>query len=379
MCIGIVLNSLGLVRGGTETRAVQMATRLHRRGHRVWLAGGWWPGRSLPQALLESGLEVIRLPAMPADWAPLRLLGRFSEFRAFRWQGRIFRFMARLSPWLKRRIGQADVTFTLQLRDTLWLSRRRRQLGRAHISYFTGGSPQMASLDQSHVKVANPRVLDAGHPSGQRDFDGVFPPGIPGSLLELPFEVRPQALCLLYVGRLEHNNGPLDLLDVFSLLWRDFPGLRLRYVGHGVQSRATRRKVKGKGLEERVVFKGVLDQQDVWKEMREADLLVMPLRHGHFPLTLLEASAVGLPVVTSDIPGVCNGCAPDSLKLPLDQSQIWSRALSQLIADQPARRRMSESGRRFAAAYTWEEIARNMERMFHLALSRASKPASRRL
>lgn len=373
--VGIVVSSLGLLPGGTETRAVQLALQLSRRGHQVWLAGGRWPRRRLPRPLAESGLEVIRIPVPPADWRVWRVLGGLTEFRAFSWQRRIFQGLAQLSPRLRRRTREADVTFTLHVRDTLWMSRRRRRLGKAHVSYFTGGSRRLADQDASQVRVANPRVLDPGHPSGQSGFDGVFQPGIPQRLLDdESYQVRPRARRLLFVGRLEHNNGPLDVLEIFSLLSRDLPDLQLSYVGRGVQSEATRRAAKRKGLLDRISFTGTLEQEEVWEHMKGADVLVMPLRHGHFPITLLEAAALGLPLATSDIPGVRNGCAPESLKLPLDQPAIWARELARLLGDEKRRRHMSQSGRLFAAPFTWERAAAEMEEMFYLALDRAASP-----
>ncbi|HTQ79117.1 MAG TPA: hypothetical protein VMM92_03915, partial [Thermoanaerobaculia bacterium] len=65
--LGLILSPLGLVRGGAEAMAAQWAVGLSRRGHRVTLVGGVWPGRALPMDLAALPVSWIRVPCAPAN------------------------------------------------------------------------------------------------------------------------------------------------------------------------------------------------------------------------------------------------------------------------------------------------------------------------
>jgi glycosyltransferase involved in cell wall biosynthesis len=76
-------------------------------------------------------------------------------------------------------------------------------------------------------------------------------------------------------------------------------------------------------------------------------VLVHPSHREGFPNVVLEASAMELPVVTTDAPGcvdsVING--ETGFIVPVDQPRILADKISILLADPDLRRRMSTAGR----------------------------------
>jgi phosphatidylinositol alpha-mannosyltransferase len=98
-----------------------------------------------------------------------------------------------------------------------------------------------------------------------------------------------------------------------------------------------------------------------------ADLFCSPARGSEsFGLVLLEAMALGVPVVASDIPGyrcVVSHGAEGLLTPPRDPAAL-ADALEALIQDPARRGRMGAAGVRTAARFGWDRVARDLERIY---------------
>ncbi len=366
--VGIVLSTLGLIRGGVETRAVELARGLQQRGHEVTLVGGRWPGRPLPDDIRLLPVRLLRVPCVPLDskhWRHImnRRPGWPSQLQTF-----TFRSACLLSPAVRRLIAQAQVTVTLLARDSVYVSAWRKRRGKPNLSYYNGGGRRWLERDQSVVRVLNPMVRENSPQVDDFIFHGTFPPGIPSQLLQRPFRVRPQAKRLLFVGRLEESKGVFELIAIFQPLAQQDPLLELRLVGDGPLGPEMRKRIARAGLESRVSFAGALSPQQVWTEMAQSDLLVLPMLHGNFPLTLLESEAAGLPVVSSDLPGVRGAVSPESRLLPVPEWDQWVESLRRLIPDAQTRRKMSQAGQSWAKGHTWDRSVDKMEGLLRKAV-----------
>lgn len=366
--VGIVVSTLGLIRGGVETRAVELAKGLHRRGHRVTLVGGRWPGRPLPNDLRSLPLRLLRVPCVPLDMKIWRNVIERHAGWPVHLQTWTFRTCCRLAPSVRRLLVRIPVTVTLLARDSAYVSAWRARQGRPNLSYYNGGGRHLLERDQSVIRVLNPVVRENCPYVDEFHFDGVFQPGIPSELLQQAFEVRPEAKRILFVGRLEESKGVFELLAIFRQLAQEFPHLELRLAGDGPLQPEFRKKAADQGLRERISLAGALSPQQVWKEMALADLLLLPMLHGNFPLTLLESEAAGLPVISSDLPGVRGAVSPETRLLPVPHWDRWVAEARRLIPDAEARRKMSQAGRRWAQNYTWDRSVEAMEALLRQAV-----------
>ena len=110
---------------------------------------------------------------------------------------------------------------------------------------------------------------------------------------------------------------------------------------------------------DRVRFPGAVFGSEKKSLLNGAATLCQPSRHEGFSLTLLEALAHGVPVVTTP---ECNfpevSAADYSLVVDGDDVEALSSALSSVVADPGLRERMSDAGRLLVMQhYTWRNIA----------------------
>lgn len=104
---------------------------------------------------------------------------------------------------------------------------------------------------------------------------------------------------ILGVGRLEPQKDFETLLRAFALARRDRP-LRLVILGEGSERRKLERLIDELELEDCVRVPGFSPNPYAW--MRRASLFVLSSRWEGFPLVLLEAIAVGCPIISTDCP-----------------------------------------------------------------------------
>jgi glycosyltransferase involved in cell wall biosynthesis len=358
--IGILVSPLGLLRGGAETMAARLGEGLAGRGHRVTLVGGRWPGRALPEDLGVLPVTWLRVPCAPANlWSAL--LARGDRRRQLGVHPGSFRWGAALHPGLRRLVATADVTFTLLPADTALLSAWRHRRGLPHVSYYLGGGRRWLERDLSTVRLANPSAAAKSKHLAEYRVDGFLTPGIPAELLAASYEVRERAERLLFVGRLEVHKGALAALEVFRRVAAELPGVTLLYVGDGAARGALVREIRQSGVEGRVTLAGAVPPERVFEEMRRADLLLFPSRNENLPLTLLEAQAVGLPLVASDVAGIREAAHGGAVLLPPEDVESWARDVREILSDPERRARLSAAGQAWAKDFTWERSVEALE------------------
>jgi len=161
------------------------------------------------------------------------------------------------------------------------------------------------------------------------------------------------------------HKGHRFLLDVMAAHWDD-PDLRLVLLGGaGSADDAVRRQIEQLGLGQRVVRTGRVDDDDRDGLIRLADALVFPSEYEGFGAPVVEAMALGTPVVCSDQPALQEVVADAGLVLPLDR-EAWADALDRVASDRDAMRR---AGRRRAGQFTAAKSGEGAAAAYRLALA----------
>lgn len=108
---------------------------------------------------------------------------------------------------------------------------------------------------------------------------------------------------VLFLSRLWTHKGVDDLLDAAARLHPNWPALQWVLAGDGDEARL-RQQVQALGLQGCVHFKGWVQGEAKQALLQTADLLVLPSWAEGQPVVVLEAMAVGLPVVATSVGGI---------------------------------------------------------------------------
>ena len=154
-----------------------------------------------------------------------------------------------------------------------------------------------------------------------------------------------------FVGRLVAEKGILELMEAARTIRQRVPTARFLLIGpidHDKPDALTPKIGKDYGVADICTFTGMRhDMPELYALM---DVFVLPSHREGFPRSPMEASAIGVPCVVTDIRGCREAVEQDrnGHLVPVRDSQALADAITDILTDQEKARRMGEEGRRMA-------------------------------
>jgi colanic acid/amylovoran biosynthesis glycosyltransferase len=108
---------------------------------------------------------------------------------------------------------------------------------------------------------------------------------------------------LVTVARLSFEKGMGFLLEAVKLLHDKGEQIELRLAGDGPDRAALEEMTRKLGISAQVKFLGYLDETGIRKELDEADAFVLPSFIEGVPVSAMEAMAIGVPVIATNVGG----------------------------------------------------------------------------
>jgi glycosyltransferase involved in cell wall biosynthesis len=164
---------------------------------------------------------------------------------------------------------------------------------------------------------------------------------------------------LLFAGTWRKNKGTQDLVQAFEALASRQPTITLTVLGGGFTA-STILAAFPEALRPRVRCVSAESERETMAAFAAHDLFVLPSLFEGTPLTLVEAMASGLPIVTTATCGMKDVIrdGENGLLVPIRASGAIVASLERLIQDGELRQRLGRAARAEAAGkYTWERVA----------------------
>ena len=159
-----------------------------------------------------------------------------------------------------------------------------------------------------------------------------------------PSEMRNDWFNVVMVGRLEIVKGPHLAIEAIASerMPRD---VRLHIVGIGPCETELRTLAKAHGVADRVHILGF--RRNIYDYIANCNILLMPSLHEGLPYTLLEAMALGIPIVGARVGGLAEVIQDEStgLLVPPQDSAALTQAILRLYEDAALRSQLGEQAR----------------------------------
>jgi glycosyltransferase involved in cell wall biosynthesis len=167
-------------------------------------------------------------------------------------------------------------------------------------------------------------------------------------------ELDLQRPTLAFAGRL----GPQKALGVALEALAGVPDVDLVVAGDGPERSRLEQRAQELELEARVRFVGALTRGSVLRLFRAADAALLSSAWENLPHTLLEALAVGTPVIATAVGGVPEVLrdGANGLLVPAGDPEALADAIRRLIGDDDLRVRLADAAASSVAAYTEESV-----------------------
>jgi glycosyltransferase involved in cell wall biosynthesis len=175
------------------------------------------------------------------------------------------------------------------------------------------------------------------------------------------------------VARMQPEKGIVNLLKAAARVSSSCPAARFLVVGDGPLREELHSLADRLGLGERVRFLG--HRADARVLIGLLDVLVVPSLTEGTPLTVLEAMAVGVPIVASAVGGIPDQVrhGKEGLLVPPNDTVALGDALLELLQDPGRARRLGEAGRRRAdSEFAHATMVQRIEAVYQAVLGRPS-------
>lgn len=209
----------------------------------------------------------------------------------------------------------------------------------------------------------------------------IVPTGVPlpefsggdGTRFRAEHDIAPSRPVLVYVGRVAFEKNIEFLLRVLVHVRREAPDALLVVCGEGPALARLIALARALGVESAVRFVGYLDRATRLLDCyRAADAFVFASRTETQGLVLLEALALGVPVVSIAVMGTRDIVAPERGVLVADDDEMdFAACVNRLLRDPPLRARLSAEGRAYARSWSASALGRRMEAFYRALLDRA--------
>ncbi len=204
-------------------------------------------------------------------------------------------------------------------------------------------------VDRSKIEVVYPGV----------DFDLFKPSRQKKSILGL----NDNDFVYAFYGRYDPQKGVDILLKAAKIFSMKYPNSRLLIICP--QYERIKQDIKKYGIENYVILKKGMPQNEIVKYLNAADVIVMPSRIESFGIVAAEASSLAKPVIASRI-GSLSEIVIDGKSGFLVESnpQEIAQKLEALYNNPQLRRKMGRAGSSYVKKFSWDKAAKQYERIY---------------
>lgn len=364
-----LLHSLNV--GGAEVLAARIGRQLRERYRFLFVC---LDGLGLlGEQLREEGFSVTVMDRRPGiDWRMTYRLSRFlrhenvdlihaHQYTPF-FYAVVARLLCRRPPILFTEHGRYHPDYPRRKRiiaNRLLLERRDRVVGvgeavRQALIHNEGIRPERVEVIYNGIDVATFANGSLDHAGTRRELG-----------------LAPDDFVLLLVARLDPLKDLTTAVCTVERLVKQHPRTRLLLVGEGPERAMVETLIREKQLEEHVRLLGL--RQDVAHLLAAADVFLLTSISEGIPVTVLEAMAAGVPVVSTSVGGLPEMIddGRNGLLAPAKDDEALAEQVLRLIKDPDLRKRLAAAGKQDVfARFTESQMHAGYERMYLEMLAR---------
>lgn len=166
------------------------------------------------------------------------------------------------------------------------------------------------------------------------------------------YGIREESIVLGFVGRLGKEKGCVELFEGFRFLEAKYPNLHLLFVGPLEKEDTIDPSLLDWFYQNnRIIRTGRV--LDVEKHMAAMDIFILPSYREGFGMSVVEAEAMEVPVIVTDIPGPANGmiAGVTGITIPVKDTDALVQAVEELLNDEEKRKAFGKAGYEFVRSH----------------------------
>lgn len=165
---------------------------------------------------------------------------------------------------------------------------------------------------------------------------------------------------LLWVRSLHHIYNPILAVEVLAEVKKQYPAAKLTMVGPDKGELVEcKRKAHELHVSDSIFFTGLIPKDKINVIAQEHDIFINTTNVDNAPVSVIEAMAMGLPIVSTNVGGMSYLLqdGKEGLLVPPDNVSKMTSAIFTILTDPDLPRVLSESGRRRVEKHSWEYVS----------------------
>jgi glycosyltransferase involved in cell wall biosynthesis len=160
-----------------------------------------------------------------------------------------------------------------------------------------------------------------------------------------------------YVGRLVKNKGVYDLISIWKKVCDAKPNAKLAILGDGPEKEMLNKRISEMGLEKNITLFGFVFGPEKDRIIMGSRIFVFPSHLESWGISVAEAMACGLPVVTYDLSAFKEVFEDNLFVVPLNDVQAMAEQVIFLLNNSDVSRKIGEKNKQFVKRYNWSIIS----------------------
>lgn len=370
--------------GGAEYFGVQLARFLNKQEFEPVVFIMWYNGsdteRKWLNTLLDEGVQVAGL-SKPGRSPVCELLSIYKIMRAFvdEFEPDVIHshsqrgdLIALAAKWLRPCYPRVKVIRTVHI-DQPWLNRPWADFVFNKMLFPWTFDAEVAVSMIIQNKLNKRLIAQVAAKEAMLCYNGIdakfFESGLLGNSQCLPPDIPDMHPCIGVVGRLVKQKGISFLLNAMYMV-NQHRTAYLLIIGSGPLEAELRQQVRDLGLIDRVYFLG--KRLDVMQILLHLDAVVLPSLWEGLSTVLLEAMALRVPVIATNVSGSCEIIRhrETGLLVPPQDAASLAEAILAILDDPGEARRMAERAYNLARNYTIQNAAVCYGKIYRHLISR---------
>jgi glycosyltransferase involved in cell wall biosynthesis len=177
-------------------------------------------------------------------------------------------------------------------------------------------------------------------------------------------DISSDELLVITVANLRTEKGYDVLLDAARIVLDNESHVRFIAIGRGPQKEELELRHRRLGLGDRFTFLG--PREDVLRLMIASDIFALPSHHEGLPVTLMEATSVGLAIVATDVGGVPGVVADgeSALLVPPGNPAAFAAAIGRLCSNTSLRQQLGKSAAMLSGQFDVKRASEHLEKTY---------------
>lgn len=158
-----------------------------------------------------------------------------------------------------------------------------------------------------------------------------------------------EKLSILFPARILYDKGIIELIEAAKLLEKKWKG-EISFILAGDCDESNKAVVHQQDLEKLLIpsyIEWIGFRKDMVEQYLQSDIVVLPSYREGLPKSLIEACAIGRPIITTDVPG-CRECVIDGYNgrlVPMKSVEPLANAIEELCESKEKRVVMGRNSR----------------------------------